>query len=381
MFQNSTRKRGIKMKTIIKNRIQQFRELFEENGAAGILLSKEENISYLTMGARNHITFNTTEGVASVLITDEKAFFITNNIEKERLFNEEIHPDLHHFFTPVVYNWWENEYDVVQKLVRIDHLISDSGRYLTRDITLQIAPKRFIMSEFEKETLREVGTVIDDVFFNTMDELHPAMTEIEVQGLFSNEFLKQNYEPILVLVFSDKSSMLYRHNLPRPVRLGERCFVSVCIRYKGLILSSTRSILFKENDKIRDQHNKNCYVDATVIAQSRPGKKVSEAFKALQEAYSEKGFEGEWQHHHQGGLAGYKSRELVAKPNANYVFQKGNCLAWNPTICGTKSEDTAVLNEMGNEIVSFPERSQWPALIYEIDGMTIRRPDIVLLER
>jgi hypothetical protein len=60
-------------------------------------------------------------------------------------------------------------------------------------------------------------------------------------------------------------------------------------------------------------------------------------------------------------------------------MMEGNCIAWNPTITGTKSEDTAVLLKGTNEIVSFPPSSKWPALEFKFNGDTIRRPDIILL--
>jgi hypothetical protein len=137
--------------------------------------------------------------------------------------------------------------------------------------------------------------------------------------------------------------------------------------------------MFTESTTLREQHEKNCRIDAKLISFSRPGKKMDELFSQLDEAYASEGYPDEWMLHHQGGLAGYKSRELVCTPNTRYTMMEGNCIAWNPTITGTKSEDTAVLLKGTNEIVSFPPSSKWPALEFKFNGDTIRRPDIILL--
>ncbi|HOO32812.1 MAG TPA: aminopeptidase P family N-terminal domain-containing protein [Thermotogota bacterium] len=367
------------MKAIIRERIAKLREVMKKSGNEGILLSREENIAYLTFGARNHITFNTTEGVSSILITDEKTYLITNNIEMHRLFAEEIPEEIHDLFTKIEFNWWESEYEKVSGLVNIRNLLSDTGRYKTNDISADINAQRYILSRYEYDSLRALGKVIDEVFYERMPQLTPQMTEIEVQGLFFYEFLKRGFEPILVLVFGSESAQTYRHNLPRNVELKKSCFVSFCIRHRGLVISSTRSVQFEKNDRLIEQHLKNCRIDAKLIAASRPGVMMNRLFSVMAEAYAAEGFEDEWRLHHQGGLAGYKSRELVCNPSLKYTIQTGNCVAWNPTLTGTKSEDTAIIHADTNEIVSCPENSQWPVLTFEIDGMTVRRPDIVAL--
>jgi Xaa-Pro aminopeptidase len=367
------------MNNIIKGRIAKLREVIKRSDSEGILLSKTENIAYLTFGARNYITLNTTEGVSSILITADETYLITNNIEMNRLFKEEIPEEIHGLFTKVEFNWWESEYEKVFKLVSIRELMSDTGRYKTRNISADISAQRYILSEFEYTSLRELGKVIDDVFYANMPLLKPEMTEIEVQGLFFNEFLKRNFEPILILVFGTESAQMYRHNLPRTAKLEKSCFVSFCVVHRGLVVSSTRSILFEKNDVLVAQHLKNCRIDAKIIVASRPGVVMSKLFPIMEAAYAVEGYDGEWKLHHQGGLSGYKSRELLCNPALKYTLQEGNCIAWNPTITGTKSEDTAIILKDKNEIVSYPETSKWPALTFEVDGLTLRRPDIVII--
>jgi len=78
-------------------------------------------------------------------------------------------------------------------------------------------------------------------------------------------------------------------------------------------------------------------------------------------------------------LAGYNPRELIATKDIDYPLRPGNVVAWNPTITGTKSEDTILVGENDVELLSYPEESEWPSLTFEIYGKVIRRPDILLL--
>jgi antitoxin VapB len=52
--------------------------------------------------------------------------------------------------------------------------------------------------------------------------------------------------------------------------------------------------------------------------------------------------------------------------------------AWNPSITGTKSEDTILVTETGNEILT--SISGWPVISVDIDGDTIERPAILIMD-
>ena len=44
--------------------------------------------------------------------------------------------------------------------------------------------------------------------------------------------------------------------------------------------------------------------------------------------------------HHQGGPCGYQGRDYLGSPSAPGVVLENQPYAWNPSITGTKSEDT-----------------------------------------
>jgi len=368
------------LKELFKERIRNLRDYFSKKGANALLISRCDNFSWVTFGARSHITLDTKEsGVASVLITEDKVYLFTNNIERLRLEKEELDSEILSELEVVEYQWFENEYKVLKPFINGKNVLSDTGMYGTKNVKSEIDPFRFVLTEYEIENYRELGKICDAIMSEEMKKLTPDMTELEVQGKFYNKLASEGIEPLLTIVFGEESARLYRHNLSRDTKLGGKVFVSLCARKKGLVVSITRSILFKKDEEFIKQHKDNCYVDAIAIARSTPGKKLSEIFKDIKEAYSEVGKADEWRLHHQGGLAGYNSREMKATEKSEYVLQVGNVLAWNPTITGTKSEDTVVINENGFEILSYPENSDWPMLIFEVDGKKVRRPEIVII--
>ncbi|RLN95219.1 hypothetical protein BBJ28_00007961 [Nothophytophthora sp. Chile5] len=138
----------------------------------------------------------------------------------------------------------------------------------------------------------------------------------------------------------------------------------------------------KTSDLLR-RHEAATYVDAVLIANTRTaGTKAGDMLTIAQNAYAEKGFEGEWNYHHQGGCAAYKRREWVANPSVDRVTGLNQAYAWNPSVAGTKSEDTILCyaNAQGKPVVEVISTSpDWPVLEHTIGDLTIARPGILHL--
>jgi hypothetical protein len=85
---------------------------------------------------------------------------------------------------------------------------------------------------------------------------------------------------------------------------------------------------------------------------TRPGRTVGQAFADCERLCAETGFPAEWRLHHQGGITGYASREVIATPASEVEIEPGQAFSWNPSITGAKAEDTFVLTETGPEVVA-----------------------------
>jgi Xaa-Pro aminopeptidase len=145
----------------------------------------------------------------------------------------------------------------------------------------------------------------------------------------------------------------------------------------GLIASLTRLVRFGEPDEaLRRRHAAVTAVDAALIQATRPGAIAGDIFQAGVAAYAEQGFPDEWTRHHQGGATGYAGRDYRATAHTNAVVQPLQAFAWNPTIAGTKSEDTILATEGGPEILTATRDlpTQWG----EWEGARLARPDILV---
>lgn len=367
------------IKEVFRERINILRKLIEDEQADALLISRCDNFAWATLGARNYITINSEVGSVHLLLVEDSIYILSNNIERKRMEQEELSEDVANDVEFAEYAWSKDLWDVLKSFVQGKRLLSDTGWFDSKNVSEKLTQLRLVMSQPEIETYRWIGKNCDEIFSNTMPKFSPEMTEWQVQGEIAKAFVERGIEPVLILVFGEESAQLYRHNLSRNVRVGKKLFVSVCVRKRGLILSSTRSVLFGRDEAWIKQHRDNCYVDAAAIANSQPGKKLCEVFEEIKKAYAAVDRPHEWFLHHQGGLAGYNAREIVANEDTDYTLKVGNVVAWNPTITGTKSEDTYLVGERGFECFSYPETSRWPAVEIQIGSITLRRPDIVVL--
>ncbi|KAF2957406.1 peptidase M24 [Thermotoga sp. Ku-13t] len=367
------------LREAFRERIKTLKKLIEDEHAEALLISRCDNFAWVTFGARNYVTINSEVGSVHFLIVEDFVYILTDNIERKRIEQEELSEDIANEVEFAEYMWSKGLWDVLKSFVQGKRLLSDTGWFDSRNVSDKLKQLRLVLAEPEIETYRWIGKNCDEIFSNLMPKFSPEMTEWEVQSQITQAFVERGIEPVLVLVFGEESAQLYRHNLPRSVKVGSKLFVSVCVRKKGLILSSTRSVLFTRNETWIKQHRDNCYVEAIALANSRPGKKLNEVFEEIKKAYASVNRPHEWFLHHQGGLAGYNAREVVANEKTDYTLRSGNVVAWNPTITGTKSEDTFLILEDGLECLSYPETSEWPGVELQVGSITLRRPDIVLL--
>jgi hypothetical protein len=128
--------------------------------------------------------------------------------------------------------------------------------------------------------------------------------------------------------------------------------------------------------ELRKKYEANVYIDCVLMANTIPGKPVVEAFKKGIETYKEMGYPEEYQLHHQGGAIGYTGRDYKINFQTTEVVQENQGFVWNPSITGSKSEDTMLTTSDGPLLFSKP--IIFPQLEVKIgDHYTFIRPDIL----
>ena len=116
-------------------------------------------------------------------------------------------------------------------------------------------------------------------------------------------------------------------------------------------------------------------LDAFLFTETRPGAILGDIFRRLKTRYADEGLAGEWMKHHQGGLTGYDSRELKVNEATSIKVAEGQAYAWNPSITGFKAEDTFIVGEDGNHVVT--ATPNMPTRKFEYRGSEFVRPDIL----
>ncbi len=355
----------------VERKLNSLKEYMHDRDADGALITSVENFAWATSGARSYIALSDKDGVASLFVTKDKSYVISQNPETERLKREELPQN----FSVVEYPWFAKLDDMIAQMADGTKILYEEdpefNNFLFRN--------RVRLSSYEQEKYAEVGEKTARALEKGMRNLTPKMTEIQSKAIIENELSKEGLDILLILVFGNESRSLYRHNLPRNVKIGEKCFVSVCTKMYGLVISATRAVEFRKDEEFERQHVVNSQIDSEIINASFEKSLMSQIFFVIEKSYESHGYPEEWKLHHQGGIAGYKTREFVAIPHFPFEVGKGVAFAWNPTITGTKSEDTYVRTEKGMKLLSVDNSGTWPYLEFEINGRKYRRPNVLTL--
>src|ERR671910_553792 len=135
-----------------ENRDRSLRELMNWRGLGALLLSSPANFAWYTGGADNRVDHGDPVGVASVLVTTDDAYVLTNNIEAPRM-REEQTPEME-----VVEHPWHEEPDtLLRELTGGASMATDFSSENGADLSAEIAPLRYVLDGHAIETYRRLG--------------------------------------------------------------------------------------------------------------------------------------------------------------------------------------------------------------------------------
>jgi antitoxin VapB len=154
--------------------------------------------------------------------------------------------------------------------------------------------------------------------------------------------------------------------------------VIVCAQRAGLVVALSRIVCAGlVPPPLEARTRSTASVFARMLDATRPGVTGREVFAAAARAYADEGFAGEERRHHQGGAIGYRSREWVAHPRCEEVVQQQQAFAWNPSITGTKVEETTLI--VGDRLEAVTTSPGWPAAMVEVRGQSVAVPAVLQL--
>jgi Xaa-Pro aminopeptidase len=347
--------------------------LLKAQSLDALLLQKVSSFAWATCGAASYINTAATDGTASLLVTAKGRYVLTNNIEATRIDQEE---------KLAAQGWqiraaqWYTSQDEVGKLVGKQKLGADCAFPGAKDLSGEIARLRANLTQAESERFRTLGRLCAESMDQAIRAVKPGMTENHIAALLAYEAQSRGVQPIVNLIATDERIFKFRHPLPTDKKMERYAMVVLCGRCWGLVCSLTRLIHFgRLPAELQSKSLAVAKIDATVITETRPGRTLGEIFSRIQAAYADAGYPDEWKLHHQGGPAGYEPREYIGTPGGQDVVNLGQVFAWNPSITGAKSEDTVLVGELGNEILTIIPG--WPVLTVKVGEKQLERPAIL----
>lgn len=339
-----------------------------------IWLARPENFAWLT-GGNNVVDRAGAVGVAAAGYDGHEVVVITDNIEAGRLADEELSDE-----RVLTYDWYSSSLsDAVASYINgraaADFRVSGAKH-------VDIGALRHPLTKEDIESYHELGRETAEVVEEVCRGLEPTNTEREVSAELRGRLAARDIDSPVSLVGGAKRAQEYRHYTPTTNKLGTYALVSVTARRNGLHTSCTRTVSFNPPDWLESRHEAAMNVETAALAATqrvgRAGGKARDVFEAIQETYRNVSYPREWNHHHQGGAAGYQGREWIATPWHEGAVTLPMAYAWNPTVQGAKSEDTVLVGD--EEIEVLTTTGEWPVETVSVEGLELERPAILQLD-
>ena len=347
----------------------------------GVLLTRRDNFSWITCGRDNHIANNTPGGVATILATnDGKRVCLASAIEAPRFRGEEL---VGTGIETVEFPWHDRAAAkrVVEGVVGGRKVATDSENFGLPAPGLPggFDELRWSLTPAEVERYRDGARRAAAAMERACRELRPNNNEYDAAAMLDFHIHKAGLNPLVTLVASDERIRNYRHPIPTEHSIREHVMLVTCAEFGGLISCLTRFVRFAPlGNELKSRHQAVCNVDAAVNNATRPGRTLGDVFGDLQRAYAANGFPDEWKLHHQGGSTGYNPRDRVGTPGNDIKVVANQAFAWNPSITGTKCEDTVLITENGLEVLT-AHSADWPSITGRAEGHELRRADILVM--
>lgn len=354
------------------------RRLLQETQSAGIRFRGTDWFAWATAGGSNTVLLAAETGIAEVLVTPTAAWILTDDIEAQRLQDEQLPQTLAGSPYQLSVNPWADSAQretVARDATNGGAILSDLPTSGEAPLPPALIHYRRVMLPSELERYRQVGRLASAAMTEVLTQAQPTWTENELAGAGAAALWARGLHPALTLAAGDRRLPLYRHPLPSESPLGRQAMLVLCARGHGLIVSLTRFVCFGEwSAQDKKLHQTIADIEAVALDQSQVETPLNTIYQALATAYEQHHYPHAIREHHQGGTAGYGAREVVATQATSDRLAANMVLAWNPSIPGAKIEDTFVLNS-DNSLENLSFDPQFPHT--EIAGR--RRP--VPLER
>src|SRR5215207_3487160 len=177
-----------------ETRDRRLRELMDAHGVGALLLSTPANCAWYTGGADNRVDHGDPVGVASVLVTGNGAYILTNNIEAPRM-REEQTPEME----VVEHPWHEEPTGLLRDLAGGARVGTDFPSTSGQDLSAEIPPLRYVLDGDAIEDYRRLGEDVSVAISEAAGSLSPESDELEAAANLSVTCLERGiFTPVLL---------------------------------------------------------------------------------------------------------------------------------------------------------------------------------------
>ena len=345
---------------------------------AGVLFSTQANFAWITGGSSNRIDGSVELGAGAVLISaDGRQALIANTIEMPRLITEAF---VNSQYDAVEYPWTD-DYIPDYRIRLARQVVGNTNARIGADwpwldtvlVADAITELRACLTHNEVQRYRALGREVAHAVGDICRSVPGGLTEQEVERRVVDATIAVGARPTVVLVGADERIARYRHPRPTSRRWWHLLLIVVCAERDGLTVALSRLV---SNGSVapglHDRTRATVKVFEHLLNQTKAGITGRDLFMEAAKAYAEVGFPGEERHHHQGGAIGYRSRDWIAHPACESRVQPRQAFAWNPSITGTKVEETALLVDGEAEIIT--SSPGWPSMPIDVGERVLPAP-------
>ncbi len=337
----------------VSTKLELIRKTLEETQAQGLRLRGTDWFAWATAGASNTVLLTAETGVAEVLVTAQDAWVLTDEIEAQRLQDEELPANFQMHINP-----WADaavRESFVREATNDGKVLSDRPiPHLEKRLPASLQQHKRVMMSSELERYRQVGRNASEAMTEVLKAAKPTWTEYQLAGAGAEALWAKGLHPALTLVAGERRLPLYRHATASSEPLGKQAMLVFCARGYGLFANLTRFVCFGSlGAQSAELHRHVREIEAKALNSCQSGTGLDEVYHVLAQAYEQHGFPNAIREHHQGGTTGYLAREIVANPSTTDTLVENMAVAWNPSLAGAKIEDTFVIRNDGLENLTF----------------------------
>jgi Xaa-Pro aminopeptidase len=365
----------------VDQKVEKVVDFATANGFAGVVLAAQHDFAWLTAGRSNRIDATRETGSGALLVTaDGRRFALASTIESPRMRDEAVDGL---GFEVLEYPWTDERADaalpfrIAERIAGGGPLATDIATPAAQNVEGRISRLRATLVPAEIPRYLALGGEIGAAIGQMMRELTPGMTELDVARRVTATVLGLGAYPNVLLVAADRRIASYRHPVPTATPWRQRLLVACCPEREGQVVAISRLVASgRVDDDFRMRTHATARVFGALLEATVAGATGAQLFAAAAKAYADNGFPDEELFHHQGGVIACRSREWVAHPASDMVVEPPQAFAWNPTVTGTKVEETVLLRE-DNQLQVVTASPGWPSVNVDVRGQPIAVPDVM----